>query len=36
MKYLRIWTGYVRATWRTAHRLVQSKHKAVYDDAECG
>ena len=27
-------TGDVSATWRTAQRLLHSKHKAVYDDAE--
>ena len=27
-------SGDVSATWRTAQRLLHSKHKAVYDDAE--
>jgi len=28
-------TGDVRATWRTAQRLLHSRHKVVYDDAQC-
>jgi len=27
--------GDVRATWRTAQRLLHSRHKVVYDDAQC-
>ena len=28
-------SGDVRATWRTAQRLLHSKQKVVYDDAQC-
>jgi len=28
-------TGDVCATWRTAQRLLHSRHKVVYDDAQC-
>ena len=27
--------GDVRATWRTAQRLLHSRHEVVYDDAQC-
>jgi len=27
--------GDVRATWRTAQRLLHSTHQVVYDDAQC-
>jgi len=28
-------SGDISATWRTAQRLLHSKHKTVYDDDEC-